>query len=189
MYVCACRPDGADQTCRNHRACGTKRPNGGQTQGRQSRPRASQKQAGSTRDAHKTPRLCTKISQKQANQSKAEAGHEQAKSKPEPNQNCKTTAPVHKNKPATKQAKQARSKAKQAKRRQETGGKSRNHRACAQKLARGRWGTNGTTGPTGQFRPEAGYQNIGVDSYKYGTAVASGCIDDREPRCESVVGR
>ena len=77
------RPDGAGQTCRNHRACATKRPNGGQTQGRQSRPRASQKQAGSKRDAHKTPRLCTKISQKQANQSKAEAGQEQAKRRQE----------------------------------------------------------------------------------------------------------
>ena len=108
------RPDGAGQTCRNHRACATKRPKGGQAQGRQSRPRASQKQAGSKRDAHKTPRLCTKIGQKQTNQSKAEAGQEQAR------------------------------------RRQTTGGKSPNHRACAQKQGRG------TPGKTGQKQTKAG---------------------------------
>ena len=127
------RPDRPGQTCRNHRACAEKRPKGGQTQGRQSRPRASQKQAGSKRDVHKTPRLCTKIGQKQANHSKAEAKQKQAKSKPETSQNCKTTAPVHKNWAATNQAKQARSKPKQARRRQETGGKSRKRFACAHK--------------------------------------------------------
>ena len=73
------RPDRAGQTCTNHHACAAKRQKGGKTHARQSRPRASQKQAGSKRDARKTPRLCTMISQKQANQSKAEAGQEQAK--------------------------------------------------------------------------------------------------------------
>ena len=134
------RPDRPGQTCRNHRACATKRPNGGQTQGRQSRPRASQTHVGSIRDVHKAPHLCSHIGQKQANPSKAEAKQNQAKSRPSEGktqaESPETTAPVHKNRPATKQAKQARSKAKQASRKQETGGKSRNHRVCAQKLAR-----------------------------------------------------
>ena len=52
------------QTCRNHSACAEKRPQGGQTQGRQIRPRARQKQSGSKQDVHKTPRLCTKTGRK-----------------------------------------------------------------------------------------------------------------------------
>ena len=76
------RPDRAGQTCANHHGCIVKRPKRGKTHARQSLLRASQKQARSKRHMHKTLCMCTKISQKQASQSKAEANQKQARGEP-----------------------------------------------------------------------------------------------------------
>ena len=99
------RPDRANQTCANHRACAQKRPKARQTQARQSRRRASKNRAKSKPCVQKMPRLCRKIGRKQGNQSKAEAKQTQARSEAETGETGQTNAPVHKNRPPRNQQK------------------------------------------------------------------------------------